>query len=182
MTPISHGHRFSLHRSPTRPARISLPELSVPQPWASAQPPLSSHNCWAPRAYFPLPRGFQTRGKALNYLLHKETAALPIKQMLQEHQCHEIPQLLFPGKKWKSIPKAPVSQRETRHLPALPMDQSWSFQLLPGAPRSFRDEGSRAGVCGNREKPPSLQGGWTGEEEGNYCGWEKGRGWSREML
>lgn len=33
-----------------------------------------------------------------------------------------------------------------------------------------------------REKPPSLQGGWMGEEEGNYCGWEKGRGWSREML
>lgn len=29
--------------------------------------------------------------------------------MLQEHKCHEIPQLLFPEQKKKSIPKAPVS-------------------------------------------------------------------------
>lgn len=81
---------------------------SVSQPWASAQPQPSSHNCWAPRDYFPLPNGFHIRGKALNSLLHKGTATLSRKQMPQEHKCHEIPQLLFPEQKRKSIPKAPV--------------------------------------------------------------------------
>lgn len=88
----------------------------------------------------------------------------------QSRRGNPFPRLLCPV-----LPPKPA-QRETQHLPALLMDQSWSFQLLPGAPRTFRDEGSRAGVCGNKRETTKSPGRMDGRGGGELLWLRKGKG------
>lgn len=129
-------HRFSLHSSPTCPARISVPELSPQCHSLGPLHSLSSHNCWAPQDYFPFPNRFQIRAKALNSLLHKGTATLPIKQMLQEHKCHEIPQLPLPRAEEEIHSQG--SQASTEGNPASPSSADGP-KLISAPARSHQD-------------------------------------------
>lgn len=177
MTHISHGHRFSLHPSPTCPARICSAWI-IP---SASQP--SSHNCWAPRDYFPLPNGFHIRGKALNSLLHKGTATLSRKQMLQEHKCHEIPQLLFPEQKRKSIPKAPVSWAlsltSTEGNPASPSFADGLKLIISASARSpqdFQGWGQQGRCLWKQRETTKSPGRMDGRGGGELLWLRKGKG------